>query len=151
MFLRILSRPLLLHSSSLYFLGSWTQFWNFDFDNIMTFIRHLWHMPLFVEATCKWLNSSDEIIVILPRPLPLQIIMFLQKIDKWIFRTEILWWPWAFLETAGPSVCDQQLLVRTSNFVDVSLQIIVEMIKNSDQDWELFQLSSEHCPWGWIF
>ena len=151
MFLRILSRPLLLHSSSLYlflrFLNTILKFWFL----IISFIRHLWHMPLFVEATCKWLNSSDEIIVILPRPLPLQIIMFLQKIDKWIFRTEILWWPWAVLETAGPSVCDQQLLVRTSNFVDVSLQIIVEMIKNSDQDWELFQLSSEHCPWGWIF
>ena len=50
------------------------------------------------------------------------------------------------LETkAGPSVRDQQLLVRTSNFLHISLQINVWISQNPDQDRQLFQLSHEHC------
>ena len=51
----------------------------------------------------------------------------------------------AVLETkAGPSVQDRQLLVRTSNFLHISLQINVWISQNSDQDQQLFQLSLEH-------
>ena len=50
------------------------------------------------------------------------------------------------LETkAGPSVRDWQLLVRTSNFLHISLQNDVWISQNSDQDRQLFQLSPEHC------
>ena len=50
------------------------------------------------------------------------------------------------LETkAGPSVQDRQLLVKTSNFLHISLQINVWISQNSDQDPQLFQLSPEHC------
>ena len=49
------------------------------------------------------------------------------------------------LETkAGPSVRDRQLLVRTRNFLHISLQINVWISQNSDQDRQLFQLSREH-------
>ena len=41
-------------------------------------------------------------------------------------------------------VWDRQLLVRTSSFLHISLQIDVWISKNSDQDWQLFQLSPEH-------
>ena len=55
---------------------------------------------------------------------------------------------WPVLETkAGPSVRDRQLLVRTSNFINISLQIDVWISQNSDQDRQLFQLSPEHCIW----
>ena len=51
----------------------------------------------------------------------------------------------AVLETkAGPSVRDRQLLVRTRNFLHISLQINVWISQNSDQDRQLFQLSPEH-------
>ena len=51
----------------------------------------------------------------------------------------------AVLETkAGPSVRDQQLLVRTSNFLHISLQNDVLISQNSDQDRQHFQLSPEH-------
>ena len=50
------------------------------------------------------------------------------------------------LETkAGQSVRDRQLLVRTSNFLTIYLQIDVWISQNSDQDRQLFQLSPEHC------
>ena len=50
------------------------------------------------------------------------------------------------LETkAGPSVQDRQLLVKTSNFLHISLQINVWISQNSDQDPQLFQLSPEDC------
>ena len=50
------------------------------------------------------------------------------------------------LETkASPSVRDRQLLVRTSNFLHISLQIDVWIYQNFDQDRQLFQLSPEHC------
>ena len=45
---------------------------------------------------------------------------------------------------AGPSVRDRQLLVRTSNFLHISLQIDVWISQKSDQDRQLFQLSLEH-------
>ena len=46
------------------------------------------------------------------------------------------------LETnAGPSVWDQQLLVRTSKFLHISLQINVWISQNSAQDWQLFSLA----------
>ena len=49
------------------------------------------------------------------------------------------------LETkAGPSVRDRQLLVRTRNFLHISLQINVSIAQNSDQDRQHFQLSPEH-------
>ena len=49
------------------------------------------------------------------------------------------------LETkAGLSVRDRQLLVRTRNFLHISLQIDVGISQNSDQDRQLFQLSPEH-------
>ena len=49
------------------------------------------------------------------------------------------------LETkAGPSVRDRQFLVRTRNFLHISLQINVWISQNSDQDRQLFQLSPEH-------
>ena len=49
------------------------------------------------------------------------------------------------LETrAGPSVRDRQLLVRTRNFLHISLQINVWISQNPDQDRQLFQLSPEH-------
>ena len=55
----------------------------------------------------------------------------------------------AVLETkAGPSVRDRQLLVRTSNFLHISLQIDVWISQNSDQDQQLFQLSPEHWAQG---
>ena len=51
----------------------------------------------------------------------------------------------AVLETkAGPSVRDWQLLVRTRNFLHISLQINVWISQNPDQDRQLFQLSPEH-------
>ena len=46
---------------------------------------------------------------------------------------------------AGPSVWHWQLLVRTFNFLHISLQINVWISQNSDQDQQLFQLSPEHC------
>ena len=49
-----------------------------------------------------------------------------------------------FETKAGPSVRDRQLLVRTSNFLHISLQINVWISQNSDQDRLLFQLSPEH-------
>ena len=45
---------------------------------------------------------------------------------------------------AGPSVRDQQLSVTASNFLHISLQINVYIFQNSDQDWQLLQLSPEH-------
>ena len=45
---------------------------------------------------------------------------------------------------AGPLVRDRQLLVRTSKFLNISLQIDVWISQNSDQDRQLFQLSLEH-------
>ena len=51
----------------------------------------------------------------------------------------------AVLETkAGPLVWDRQLLVWTSNFLRISLQINVWISQNNDQDRQLFQLSPEH-------
>ena len=50
------------------------------------------------------------------------------------------------LETkAGPAVWDRQILVRTSNFLHISLQIDVGISHNFDQERQLFQLSPEHC------
>ena len=50
------------------------------------------------------------------------------------------------LETkVGPSVRDQQFLVRTSNFLHISLQINVWISQDPDQDRQLFQLSHEPC------
>ena len=50
----------------------------------------------------------------------------------------------AALETnVGPLVWDRQLLVRTSKFLHISLQINVWISQNSDQDRQLFQLSAE--------
>ena len=46
-------------------------------------------------------------------------------------------------------VRDRQLLVRTSNFLNISLQIDVWISQNSDQDRQLFQLSPEHCSKSW--
>ena len=52
----------------------------------------------------------------------------------------------AVLETkASLSVWDRQLLVRTSNFLHISLQIDVWISQNFAQDRQLFQLSLEHC------
>ena len=49
------------------------------------------------------------------------------------------------LETkASLSVWDRQLLVRTRNFLHISLQINVLISQNSGQDRQLFQLSPEH-------
>ena len=49
------------------------------------------------------------------------------------------------LETkAGPLVRDPQLLVRTRNFLHISLHINAWNSQNSDQDQQLFQLSPEH-------
>ena len=50
----------------------------------------------------------------------------------------------AMLENkTGPSVQDQQLLVRTSNFLHISLQIIVSNFQNSDRDQHISHLSPE--------
>ena len=59
-------------------------------------------------------------------------------------------WPWktighlSVLETSSPSVRDRQFLVRTRNFLHISLQINVWISQNSDQDLQLIQLSPEH-------
>ena len=51
----------------------------------------------------------------------------------------------AVLETkAGQLVRDQELLVRTRNFLYISLQINVWISQNSDQDRQLFEPSFEH-------
>ena len=68
-----------------------------------------------------------------------------QKTSHTSLRDEI----WAVLETkAIPSVRDQQLLVKTRNFLHISLQINVWISQNSYQDRQLFQLSPEHWIWG---
>ena len=47
----------------------------------------------------------------------------------------------AALDTkAGPSIWDQQLLVNTSNFLYIYLQFSIELLQNSDQDQQLFNL-----------
>ena len=64
----------------------------------------------------------------------------------------IFWAPLAVLETkAGPSVRDRQLLVRTRNFLHISLQINVWISQNYDQDRQLFQQSPEHWPLARLF
>ena len=50
-----------------------------------------------------------------------------------------------FETKASPSVRYRQLLVRTRNFLHISLQINVWITRNSDQDRQLFQISPEHC------
>ena len=53
------------------------------------------------------------------------------------------------LETkAGPSVWDRQLLVKTSKFLHISLQIDVWISQNSDRDRQLFQLSLNTECWS---
>ena len=67
---------------------------------------------------------------------------------QWVKYPRVQWVnvTYPVLETkAGPSVRDRQLLVKTSNFLHISLQIDVWISQNFAQDQQLFQLSLEHC------
>ena len=72
---------------------------------------------------------------------PFQSYMY----EPWLGTHIIKHLRFSVLETkAGPSVRDRQLLVRTSNFLHISLQIDVWISQNFAQDRQLFQLSLEH-------
>ena len=84
----------------------------------------------FVHRSFRRNQSIETGVTVRKRPIRVKIGNFSSR---------------AVLETkAGPSVRDLQLLVRTRNFLHISLQINVWISQNSDQDQQLFQLSPEH-------